>query len=1584
MARKTFSFVLIFLLAFGWAFDYPPAFWKDFFRINYVHAQTQSQDFTTAATSTWVVPYGVNQITIKVWGGGGGSGGGGGNAVGGAGGGGGFVQDTISVTPGESLTVVVGSAGGAGQHDGSFADGSGGGGGGHSAFKRNGTYLLIAGGGGGGGSGSEANEGGGAGSGGGTHTSQGVDGVNGSGTGFGNGGSGGTSLAAGLGGTGGSGTDGGDAGNNAGGYGGDGTGGALAGGAGGAIGSGGKGGLGAVEDQAGGGGGGGGRFGGGGGEESAGGGAGGGGGGSGLCNDGTCDDQAAGNGVTEGGASIGGHNSARGAGGAAVGKQTSGADGEVGQVLISWGDPIEISGKLYNDEGSTVDSVTGKTIKLFVGTSTGSVYSTTTTASSGFWGFKFSPSGFANATGSPIIAWLDGGTSQKAITLTKASSTLPSANITNLNLYKNHVIVRHEGFTGTSTTIADFASYDGDNDSDLLYRANNGTLQVNASNTLYVWPGSEFRPGGPVTLHGNGQNNGDGTLKLAYGVGPQNGGVSTSSILSMNGNALTLAGSFYASSSSIFYSLATTTFNATSTAPKNIIATSSPFYNLAFGTTTGPGGSWAFGGSATTTNNFAVITGTTTLPSTLLDIGGNFANTGRIIANLGTTTFNGATTQYLSGFMVGTSTLNHVEFGGSSQKIFSNNASTTNFVITASGAQELAPTAFSDSADVNYVSAAMVDADSVVIAYRDATTVGKYAVYNISGAEELAPTTFSGVANVVYVSVAMVDADSVVIAFRNAGTLGKYAIYNINGTQELAPTTFSGVANVSYVSAAMVDADSVVIAYRDVASSLGKYTIYNISGAEELAPTTFSGTSDVAYVSATMVDADSVVIAYQDATNLLGKYTVYNISGAQELAPTAFSDSADVNYVSAAMVDADSVAIAYQDATNLLGKYTVYNNKIPITAPSLLSIAGNYSNSGTFTHNSGTVYLNGTVQQTLSGNMTGSAAFSNLTILNNSGTDAETDPGVIFAAVASTTGTFTAITPSTKIRFKEGATTTLQNIVLNGQAQGTEVSLRAATTSSACGFATSITDSRDSKTYNIVGIGSQCWMAQNLNVGTMEAGAGEQTNDAVIDKYCYDDTEANCTTDGGLYQWGEAMNYSASCNGTGAPPDDDCTTPVTGLCPAGWHIPSHYEWTTLEKNAGSSPGSFPYDTTTTGYLGVNEGTNLKVGGSTGFEGILAGYRDTGGSFVIRGTAILFWSSLESGTDAWHRDMNSTEARVFRGSDNKAFGYSARCVKDVSASAVPTWGLEVPGSASISRTDVMDSNACKTASSNIDATGGTNINSGGNTCWTFAAATAFTQRNYRWAANDGNLTTGGPTAAINTIGSSASGTVHRLRMDTAISSANLSGGAQTFTLQYKALSGSCAGEGYNDVGAVGSSEVWRGYDNPSVSDGATLINALLDQSNTLESYEEDGASIANPGAVTVGNAGEWDWVVQNNGATPGGTYCFRMAKNTSPTARVAFGTYTNYPRITTPIGATGGGGNAIGVGGSGENAPAGASGGGTGQSGGQPGEGGEAPGGGTGGGTGQGGGSGGGIDIVPFYKLYGRVLKNIIAALKWTR
>ncbi|OGR62853.1 MAG: hypothetical protein A2X31_07005 [Elusimicrobia bacterium GWB2_63_22] len=118
---------------------------------------TMSGVFPTAtAGTTFVVPAGVTSITVKAWGAGGGSFY---NIVGG----GGFAQATIAVTPGESLTVMVGgpggagngSSGGAGGLNGGGAAGStawySGGGGGYSALKRGGTFLIQAGGGGGGG-----------------------------------------------------------------------------------------------------------------------------------------------------------------------------------------------------------------------------------------------------------------------------------------------------------------------------------------------------------------------------------------------------------------------------------------------------------------------------------------------------------------------------------------------------------------------------------------------------------------------------------------------------------------------------------------------------------------------------------------------------------------------------------------------------------------------------------------------------------------------------------------------------------------------------------------------------------------------------------------------------------------------------------------------------------------------------------------------------------------------------------------------------------------------------------------------------------------------------------------------------------------------------------------------------------------------------------------------------------------------------------------------------------------------------------------------------------------------------------------
>jgi uncharacterized protein (TIGR02145 family) len=61
-----------------------------------------------------------------------------------------------------------------------------------------------------------------------------------------------------------------------------------------------------------------------------------------------------------------------------------------------------------------------------------------------------------------------------------------------------------------------------------------------------------------------------------------------------------------------------------------------------------------------------------------------------------------------------------------------------------------------------------------------------------------------------------------------------------------------------------------------------------------------------------------------------------------------------------------------------------------------------------------------------------------------------------------------------------------------------------------------ITDSRDAQVYNTVMIGAQCWFKQNLNIGTMINNATNQTNNSIIEKYCYGDNPANCAIYGGL------------------------------------------------------------------------------------------------------------------------------------------------------------------------------------------------------------------------------------------------------------------------------------------------------------------------------------------------------------------------------------------------------------------------------------------------------------------------------------
>lgn len=122
-------------------------------------SSTATQAFSyTGSNQSFVVPAGVNSLTVKLWGAGGGA------ALSNAGGGGGFATGTLSVTPGETLTIVVGQGGmygsnvdwasasyGGGGASGGVTGWSAGGGGGRSAIRRSTTELITAGGGGGGG-----------------------------------------------------------------------------------------------------------------------------------------------------------------------------------------------------------------------------------------------------------------------------------------------------------------------------------------------------------------------------------------------------------------------------------------------------------------------------------------------------------------------------------------------------------------------------------------------------------------------------------------------------------------------------------------------------------------------------------------------------------------------------------------------------------------------------------------------------------------------------------------------------------------------------------------------------------------------------------------------------------------------------------------------------------------------------------------------------------------------------------------------------------------------------------------------------------------------------------------------------------------------------------------------------------------------------------------------------------------------------------------------------------------------------------------------------------------------------------------
>ncbi len=210
-----------------------------------------------------------------------------------------------------------------------------------------------------------------------------------------------------------------------------------------------------------------------------------------------------------------------------------------------------------------------------------------------------------------------------------------------------------------------------------------------------------------------------------------------------------------------------------------------------------------------------------------------------------------------------------------------------------------------------------------------------------------------------------------------------------------------------------------------------------------------------------------------------------------------------------------------------------------------------------------------------------------------------------------------------------------------------------------CGDA--LIDSRDGQSYTTVQIGTQCWMAENLNIGTMIIGDENQTNNGIIEKYCYNNNTSNCDTYGGLYQWYEAMQYIT-------------TTGTQGICPTGWHLPTDDEYKTLEMQLGMSS----LDANNTGWRGTDEGSKLSGNeplwmngnldqntnfGTSGFACLPGGLRYTGGSLGLLSKYIYLWTSSESSTYSWSRSLSYYYAQVYRSFNHRTYGLSVRCLRN---------------------------------------------------------------------------------------------------------------------------------------------------------------------------------------------------------------------------------------------------------------------------------------------------------------------------------
>ena len=350
-------------------------------------------------------------------------------------------------------------------------------------------------------------------------------------------------------------------------------------------------------------------------------------------------------------------------------------------------------------------------------------------------------------------------------------------------------------------------------------------------------------------------------------------------------------------------------------------------------------------------------------------------------------------------------------------------------------------------------------------------------------------------------------------------------------------------------------------------------------------------------------------------------------------------------------------------ATNGVG--TAYGSEVSFTTVTLPTVTTTATSSITDV----TATSGGNVTNAGGGNVTARGvcwSTSHNPTINNSKTTNGTGTG-------SFTSSLTGLTPNTLYYVRAYATNAA------GTAYGSEVSF-----TPNCNGGVILTD-RDGNTYNVVQIGSQCWMKENLRTTKYADGTSisQGSTSSEITAYWYypNDNSANKSTYGLLYNWKAVMRNSSSSS----------TNPsgVQGICPTGWHVPSAPEWMQLKNYVasqseylceGTTNGNYPnIAKSLAGTTGWDSSTNTCAVGNTpsdnnatGFSALPAGrYKTTTNDYISFGQSFKAWSteaSTSTNTSGNHLSGNYTltydnASYNYTSSLARGDGISVRCVRD---------------------------------------------------------------------------------------------------------------------------------------------------------------------------------------------------------------------------------------------------------------------------------------------------------------------------------